>query len=692
LRANPCSGLRRFYERSILRPTLIVAACVMERSKHRRYILLGFVLLAGAMVLLLSRPWVSAPDPVSEAVHTPTTQAGEPQREKGELAVAAAASNAAQTSIPSTAPITGFRGRIIDAITRSPVPEFDVAMIRVRRETYTQDAPITRSFKSATGRFVWADAAEGTWQAAVTAPGYQQFNVDDLQITAGKATREIVMPLQRGYAVRGRVFERSTGAGIVDAVITFRPVSGDEDFSGRRRHAKSKDDGAFVLDGIPGGDVALIVSAQDHAQRVVRVFVDEKTPAQEIEISTGGVIAGRVTTAAGAPVKGSILIRGPGINFFSETDPEGLFSYKHMRAGPYQISANTSAGASSVEFTLSEDEIKDTLILMLEAGHGIRGVIRSARAEQLKDVEIMLRSDSRPGTISAPVDPQGAYVLNGVPPGRAVMTVFSSPLQFNKTVDMPVDRDITVNIDLPAGSRLSGRITQGGKPVPSRTVWMRPVDSKDDMLYSSASKEDGQYEIEGLPAGEYFLRANEDISRRITIAGDAVLNIDIPLVQLSARVVEDGAVPIVGANVYVRGSAPETSRVRGDKQTDDFGQFALTGIEPGEIVLMVYKPGYELHREKIAYSSPITNRTITLRKSAGVEVRVPAGSRRFPRGFTLTQYAPGNQYAMDLWMPLDREGVCHVPGELAGTTLNIGRFSGDPIVIEDWDGQSFELK
>ncbi|HKS54689.1 MAG TPA: hypothetical protein VJS12_05365 [Steroidobacteraceae bacterium] len=43
-------------------------------------------------------------------------------------------------------------------------------------------------------------------------------------------------------------------------------------------------------------------------------------------------------------------------------------------------------------------------------------------------------------------------------------------------------------------------------------------------------------------------------------------------------------------------------------------------------------------------------------------------------------------------MPLYREGLCHVPGELAGTTLNIGRFSGDPIVMEDWDGQSFELK
>jgi hypothetical protein len=221
---------------------------------------------------------------------------------------------------------------------------------------------------------------------------------------------------------------------------------------------------------------------------------------------------------------------------------------------------------------------------------------------------------------------------------------------------------------------------------------MTPVENKSDVLYRASTAADGRYEIEPLPPGDYRVRADEDISRTITIAGDVVLNIDMPVAQLSARVVEQGsAAPIVGANVYVRGSAPETARVRGDKQTDDFGQVTLTGIEPGEIVLEVYKPGYEMHREKLAYASPITDKTITLRKSAGVEVRVQPGSRRFPRGFTLTQSFPGNDYVVDIWMPLEPGGVCHVPAALAGTTFQIGRFSGEPIVFEDWDGRPFDL-
>lgn len=381
------------------------------------------------------------------------------------------------------------------------------------------------------------------------------------------------------------------------------------------------------------------------------------------------------------------------MNFFIDTNDAGQFSFPHMRPGRYRLSAGTGAGSATQDIALGQDEIKDSIVLVLEAGRSVRGVVRGLRADQLAGVGVVLRSDSKPGSISADTDQQGAYALNGVAPGHAVMTVFSEGLRFDKSVDIPADRDVTIDISFPAGARLSGRLTQAGKPVVGRSLWMRPVENKSDTLYRSSTSADGQYEIEGLPTGDYFLRADEDISRRITIAGDAVLNIDMPLVQLSARVVEDGgAVPIVGAKVYVRGTAPETARVRGDKQTDDFGQFALTGIEPGEIVLMVYKPGYEMHREKIAYSSPITNRTITLRQSAGVEVRVQPGSRRFPIGFTITQSFPGNDYVVDLWMPLDREGMCHVPSALAGTTFQVGRFSGEPILFEDWDGQSFELK
>jgi hypothetical protein len=53
---------------------------------------------------------------------------------------------------------------------------------------------------------------------------------------------------------------------------------------------------------------------------------------------------------------------------------------------------------------------------------------------------------------------------------------------------------------------------------------------------------------------------------------------------------------------------------------------------------------------------------------------------------------PGSEYKLDLWMPVSREGTYHVPNALAGTTFQIGRVGGEPIVIERWDGQPFELR
>jgi Carboxypeptidase regulatory-like domain len=132
------------------------------------------------------------------------------------------------------------------------------------------------------------------------------FNVGEFEISEGERTRETIMPLLRGFAVRGRVFDSSTGAGIVDAWIGFRQVPDAESFGRSQAHAKSKEDGSFTLDGIPGGNIVLVVAAPDHAYRELSVVVDEKTPPQEITLSSGATIAGMVTTTSGVGVKGRI--------------------------------------------------------------------------------------------------------------------------------------------------------------------------------------------------------------------------------------------------------------------------------------------------------------------------------------------------------------------------------------------------
>lgn len=224
---------------------------------------------------------------------------------------------------------------------------------------------------------------------------------------------------------------------------------------------------------------------------------------------------------------------------------------------------------------------------------------------------------------------------------------------------------------------------------------MSPAQSEQETRYQAETSEDGQYEIEGVVPGEYRLMSYEEFNRPLSIAGDTVANIDFPLVELGGGVIEEGnSVPIVGANVFVRGIEPATSHVRVDRPTDDFGHFKVVGLEPGEIVLTVYKPGYQLYREKIIYGTPITNKKITLRKDSGVEIRAQSTrGKEQQRGFTIVEDVPNNEQGVHLWIPLDREGIGYVPSALAGSTLEYYYSSGNKwIAIKEWDGRSFEVK
>ena len=351
----------------------------------------------------------------------------------------------------------------------------------------------------------------------------------------------------------------------------------------------------------------------------VAVAVNENTPPVQIGLATGGKIAGMVVAPDGTPAKGRLMLAGPGIPWSSATDETGSFAFAHRPAGHYQLTADTSAGNAKLEFELGENEIKEGIVLQVGACHAVRGVIKGLRPEQLEHTFVSVQPESKGGgNFSAKPDEQGAYAVRGVSPGRVRVTAYADSRQKSRTIDVPADQDVVLDMVFPPGVRLSGLVTQGAKPAADRNIWVGSPEGKADTGYQARTAQDGRYEVEGVPPGEYRISVGEDASRVVTIAGDTVVNFDIPLVQIGGRIVEEGGtVPIVGAGVHVIGSEPQTAVVRSYKESNDFGQFRLVGVEPGEIVLTVYKPGYEMHREKIPYSSPITNKTITLRKSAG---------------------------------------------------------------------------
>ena len=58
-----------------------------------------------------------------------------------------------------------------------------------------------------------------------------------------------------------------------------------------------------------------------------------------------------------------------------------------------------------------------------------------------------------------------------------------------------------LDIEYPSGVRLSGVVTQGGKPVRETTVRLQRVGDESEVLYQATTSEQGRYEIVGLPPG-----------------------------------------------------------------------------------------------------------------------------------------------------------------------------------------------
>jgi hypothetical protein len=213
------------------------------------------------------------------------------------------------------------------------------------------------------------------------------------------------------------------------------------------------------------------------------------------------------------------------------------------------------------------------------------------------------------------------------------------------------------------------------------------------LFHGAATSVNGDYSFDGLSDGDYAIWVDSYRSRAFKVTGDTWFDIDIPHTQLAGRVLEEnGRVPIVGAVVEIRSADTHPSRIRLGIQTDHFGQFALAGLEPGEFVLSVHKPGYEMHRERMAYGSPTTGMTIRLRASRGAEIRAREAKRGAPLRLLSATEVTADGNGSRLTIRLDENGIGYLSSTLAGSTISFHATGYQPVVIPDWTGQGLELR
>ena len=594
-----------------------------------------------------------------------------------------------------------FRGRIINAVTREPVLEFDLEFQPARPKRDAPKPPF-HTFKTKDGRFECPGVPAGVWTVLATAQGYQRFELSGVEIAADKARQEVLIPMRPGHALHGRVFDENTDDGIAGANVTFREAHVGR-FEGNFRHRPgtiSQKDGKFVLEGLPTGPVVLSVHAENYGPSEMDVMIGNKMPPVAIGLSTGGSIAGYLAGTDGlTPVAGMVLLAN--VDEMSSvsvrTGSAGEFNFSKLAPGRYRLSARSAGLSAGREIALASNEQLDGLVIAMRGGRDIRGVVSGLSPEELKSTSVTAYAEGTYGmSADARVDERGAFTLQGVPPGRVrVAADVSSRRQTGKSVMMPADTDITVNLEFPRGARLTGRVTRGGKPMSGVAVNPSIVSIPSEegvLIYEVRTSASGDYVIENIPDGEYTLWIESFRSQRVRVAGDTVFDVEIPATQLAGRLLEEGGkVPVVGAIIDVWSAQPGPARIRTSARSDHFGQFAVSGLQPGDFVVSAYKPGYELYRGPLAYGSPISDLTIHLRPARGAELKVrDAITGKAINTVTAMEIINGSP-GIIMYMNLDQNGVGYIPSGIAGNSLRIFAMGYAPTQLARWNGEGLEV-
>lgn len=562
-----------------------------------------------------------------------------------------------------------IRGRVEDAETLSPVKDFSIRLAH-----WTEG----RSFRSEDGTFELKGLRPGRWTFVARAPGYQAGEIAGLVIRAGEPTEGVIFSLVRGVELTGRVVDALTDAGLPNVTVSYRVASELEKASpwvsgldGRRQTTDS--DGVFKLDGLPRGKVMIIAQSPIHAEVRLTLVTGEQRFV-EIKLPSGGFISGRVvgldatTMMPGAQVSLWNVAKRSGSTI--PADRAGGFSFSRLAAGRYQLAAETSLGQTKPqEIVLSENERLTGLILVVKAGATIRGKVIGLGADEHPLVEIVAQGQGG-FEGSASTNPEGAYAIVGVPKGWVkVIAQTYSQRSVSKWIEVPEDGiELTLNIQFPREGRLSGRVTRANQPVAFRTVSAFPRDPQ-SATGSGRTDQNGMYAIDGLSEGDYVVSLSGE-TKSLRISGNTVLDIELPELSLSGRVLEEKtAQPLSGVTVQVHNVGPEVdAKAPKTAVTDSIGRFSVEGTEAGQYQVVAHKRGFKVGMEKL--SIPTSSEFIlSLAPAEGIMIRVRDGiSGLSLRTVTVGAFSDAQPTHMDL--ALDDAGRGELP-QLAPGRYNL---------------------
>jgi protocatechuate 3,4-dioxygenase beta subunit len=592
------------------------------------------------------------------------------------------------------------RGRVEDAGTKNPITDFTISragggfgggmQIQIRNG---QVGNGDRSFQSVDGTFELTDVPPGKWTIRASASSYRTADVSGVEVVEGETKEGVVLSLKKGGSLSGRVLDPQKGTGVPNASVTWRAQGGGGmgGFGGMMipglggNNVTATDaDGKFNFDGLPDGKVTVNASHPDYLEASREVNPDDQ-PSVDITLGTGGSISGTVvgrdqrTPMGGAQV--SLNEEGDSMAFSNDTtktDGNGNFSFDHLRAARYRLTAQSSAGNTQPkEVILGDNQAQSGVLLTMIAGAQVDGTVSGLPSGRLGGVRIT--ASAQDYNDSAVTDDDGKFTLKDVPSPSVVRlnasTSFMQGRSTSTTLEVPAGAtELPVEIVFTGASSLAGRVTRGGKPLGGLFVSAFPEGGGQGQRFSGQTDENGSYSLDGMTDGTYQVSVNgqgANYRKAFAVSGNTSGDIVLPGITISGSVVDTStSQPIEGASVTAEAGTGTQAPTIKRALTDSNGSYSIDDVDPGSYQVSARKTGYQLKAQALSVSSDAAQLDFTLQPGAGVQIRVVDGLNGLPlKAVNAVAYAGNGTVASTGYVSLDSTGTGEIP------SLAPGRYS-----------------
>jgi len=385
-----------------------------------------------------------------------------------------------------------------------------------------------------------------------------------VSVTVNTTTSGIDFALVKGGTIAGTVTDAGTGAALPDVWVAAHTTSGELAGS-----IMTNGSGAYALGGLqtgtyyvrasnrypylgelynnvpcPGGNCAW------PAGTAVAVTTGATTSGIDFSLARGGTITGTVTAAGtGAPISGVLVYvytssrEGAGQGW---TDASGVYSVDGLAPGTYYLRTQNGAGywdeaydnvpcraslcdpRTGTGVTAAASATTSGIDFVLDRGGTIAGTVTAASTgAPLPNVQVRAYAaggatggqgmTDASGSFSIPFLDPGTYFLhtvNALPyldevyddrpcPGGSCNVLSGTPVSVNVNATTS-----GINFSLAAGGSIAGTVTHGLAGAPLADVLVAVLSESGALAGSDFTNASGVYEIAGLAAGTWYVRAS----------------------------------------------------------------------------------------------------------------------------------------------------------------------------------------